>query len=608
MKRLLRLVMGIALVAAGAACQDAEISVEKPAPRLISIVPSTVWNGCTAIISGTGFSTVAEENIVTVDGQTVAVTSATANRLTLTMPEHPDGKARVALTVDGKAADIELETVYAALPELETKVTGIAPVKGYAGDVVTISGENFGAAEGTVVKFGDVAATVQSAIANSIRVVAPVHEKGAVDVTVISNGKTMKAPSQFTYMVFSITSNAPTAGGEGDEVTLKGEGFSEVADDNIVLVNGQKALVKSATETSLVVVMPDNPEGKYNFTLTVGDKTITGGEFSYGGAWRVKTVLGASAGTTQDVAGTGLNARMKNAQDIVLAPDGSYWITIRGTHGVWKMTNVDETYTLSKIVATSGDDLLKNSYPWGGDFDSKGLFYIAGKGGNGRASCVLTCDASGKVAEYAIADVTLANVMKVLVDKSDNIYVLVRATAGQGFVIKVKDGKVLKRWNLTAKLYEMMCFNTDETKIFVFGNDAGDIQLIDVNSDSAPVRIAGTGTMHTDAATYTDGQEGQPLTATLRQCEGCICAADGTIYFTEIKGTVRTFTPGAGGDYSKGTIRTIAGQPYVATVKDGIGTAATFAYPAGMCLAADGKTLYMVDGTTNGTVRKIFYK
>ena len=41
MKRLLRIVMGIALVAAGAACQDAEISVERSAPRLISIVPST---------------------------------------------------------------------------------------------------------------------------------------------------------------------------------------------------------------------------------------------------------------------------------------------------------------------------------------------------------------------------------------------------------------------------------------------------------------------------------------------------------------------------------------------------------------------------------------
>jgi sugar lactone lactonase YvrE len=199
--------------------------------------------------------------------------------------------------------------------------------------------------------------------------------------------------------------------------------------------------------------------------------------------------------------------------------------------------------------------------------------------------------------------------MKVLIDKSDNMYVLVRATAGQGFVIKVKDGQVLKTWNLNqaSKIYEMMCFNTDETKIFVFGNDSGDIQLIDVNAD-APVRIAGTGAMHTDASTYTDGTPGQPLTATLRQCEGCICAADGTIYFSEIKGTVRTFTPDENGDYSKGTISTIVGQPYVTVVKDGVGTAATFYYPAGLCLAPDGKTLYMIDGTGNGTVRKIFYK
>ena len=612
MKRLLRLLMGVALVAAGASCQDAgEIITEKPAPRLISIVPQTVWNGCTAIISGTGFSEVAEENIVTVDGVVVPVNMASSNRLTITMPEHENGKVKVAVTVGDKAADSELDATYAELPDLVAKVTGMSPVKGFAGAVVTISGENFSdVVSENVVTFGGVNATVQSATRNTLKVIAPEHAKGAVDVQVVSGGKTLNVPSQFTYMVFSITSNAPTAGGEGDEVTLKGEGFSEVADDNVVLVNGQKALVKSASETSLVVVMPDNPEGKYNFTLTVGDKTITGGEFSYGGAWRVKTVLGASAGTTQDVAGTGLNARMKNAQDIVLAPDGSYWITIRGTHGVWKMTNVDETYTLSKIVATAGSDLLNGSFPWGADFDSKGVFYIAAKGSGTYQSRVLTCTSSGTLAEYPIEGVTMSNTMKVLIDKSDNMYVLVRASAGgAGYVIKVKDGQVLKTWNLNqaSKIYEMMCFNTDETKIFVFGNDSGDIQLIDVNAD-APVRIAGTGAMHTDASTYTDGTPGQPLTATLRQCEGCICAADGTIYFSEIKGTVRTFTPDENGDYSKGTISTIVGQPYVAVVKDGVGTAATFYYPAGLCLAPDGKTLYMVDGTTNGTVRKIFYK
>ena len=84
--------MCIAFAATGlSACQAPEqIDVTKQAPRLISVVPSNVWNGCTAIISGIGFSEVADENVVTVDGQQVAVSMATSNRLTLTMPEHAD--------------------------------------------------------------------------------------------------------------------------------------------------------------------------------------------------------------------------------------------------------------------------------------------------------------------------------------------------------------------------------------------------------------------------------------------------------------------------------------------------------------------------------------
>ena len=132
--------------------------------------------------------------------------------------------------------------------------------------------------------------------------------------------------------------------------------------------------------------------------------------------------------------------------------------------------------------------------------------------------------------------------------------------------------------------------------------------MIDTASDAAPVRVAGTGAIHTAADSFTDGTPGQPLTATMRQTEGAICDANGVVYFTDIKGVVRTFVPDENGDYSKGTITTIAGQPYVAAVKDGAGTGATFYYPAGICLGEDSKTLYMIDGTTNGTVRKIYYK
>ena len=112
MKRLQRLLLGIALVCACASCQETgTISPDRPAPRLISIVPQTVWNGCTAIISGTGFSENAEENIVTVDGIVVPAKVATTNRLTIVMPEHEIGKVKIAVTVGNKAANVELDAI-----------------------------------------------------------------------------------------------------------------------------------------------------------------------------------------------------------------------------------------------------------------------------------------------------------------------------------------------------------------------------------------------------------------------------------------------------------------------------------------------------------------
>ena len=611
--------MCIAFAATGlSACQAPEqIDVTKQAPRLISVVPSNVWNGCTAIISGIGFSEVADENVVTVDGQQVAVSMATSNRLTLTMPEHADGKAVIAVSVNGLEADTVLETNYTQLPELVVKVTGITPAKGFAGDLVTISGENFSTVPSeNLVTFGDVPATVESATSTTLKVIAPEHPKGAVNVKIVTGGKTLIAPSQFTFMVFSISTVAPTMGGSGDEVTLTGEGFSPVAEENTVLVNGQPAVVKSASETQLVIIMPDNPEGKYDFTVTVAGKTITGGQFTYGGSWRVKTLMGATTGTNADVAGTGLAARIKNGQDIVASKNGFYWITVRGNHGIWKMTKNGDDYSYSKVAAIPDVDLLDKAFPWGADEDSQGNLYLACKADNYANSRIVICSQQGVVTKYEITDasgasVSVPNAMKVLVDKNDVVYVLARgASAGTGFVIQVKNGVVQKKWDLNhvSKLYELMCFNADESKILVFGNDSGDIVMIDTASEAAPVRVAGTGTKHEDANTFTDGTPGQPLTATVRQTEGAICDPNGIVYFTDIKGVVRTFVPDENGDYSKGTITTIAGQPYVAAVKDGAGTGATFYYPAGICLGEDSKTLYMIDGTTNGTVRKIYYK
>lgn len=585
MKRLLRLVMGIALVAAGAACGDTgEISVEKPAPRLISIVPSTVWNGCTAIISGTGFSTVAEENIVTIDGQAVAVTSATANRLTLTMPEHADGTVGITVSVNGEQADTELEAIYAPLPDLLPKVTGIMPARGFVGDEVTIYGENFSTAlSDNSVTFGGVEAVVRSVSSTMMKVTVPEHAKGNVDVLVTSAGKTIKVSSQFRYMVLSIVSNAPTAGADGHEVTINGDGFSTVLEENVVTVNGVRATVKTASETSLVVVMPENPQGEYNFTITVGDRTVTGGVFKYGGYWRIENQL----------VGIG-----NNPQDIILAPDGNFWYTTRGNiMGVWQFNPSDRTrkeIAVSQNSSSKYDADLVNTYPWGGNFDSKGVLWFAGKG----AGKLLSCTSAGVVTNHVIDGLSMSNPMKVLVDSDDNLYVLCRAASST--IHKIKDGQKLHTYTLPAagtNGYEMMCFSADKKKIFTFPNNAGRIMQIDL-ATGVISQVAGTGSPHSSAVNYTDGAEGNPMSATFGMVEGAVCAPDGTIYFTDATGkTIRTFTPDADGDYSKGTIMTIAGNPYDTGVIN---------YPNGIALASDGKTLYFTDN--GGKICKIYYK
>ncbi len=526
----------------------------------------------------------AEENIVTVDGLAVAVTSATSNRLTLTMPDHEDGKVKVTLTVNGKQADSDLETVYAPLPELVAKVTGMYPLKGFVGDVVTISGENFSdvVAENEV-KFGDNLAEIQSVTKNTIKVIAPENAKGAVDVQVITRGKTFRVPSQFTYMTFVITSNFPQKGASGEKVTISGEGFSPVATENIVVVGDEVATVESATENSLVVIMPDNPEGEYEFSVTVGGKTIKGGKFEYGGTWRMETLI------------TGYS----KLQDLALASDGTLWVTRRegAAHSIYKYNPAGNAFSLvkeSKSNTPSETDHLANSFPWGIDVGDDGIVYFAAKG----TSKVLTCDAQGNILPYETGSAAISSPMKVLVDASDNVYVLCRAAISK--IYKIKDGELLATYTLPkapSAGYEFMCFNADKSRIFAFPNDSGDIQMIDL-SDGSMTRVAGIGKNHSSAADYTDGEPGSPLTATLRQTGGAICASDGTLYFTDCIGkTIRTFRPDASGDYSKGTIETILGVPYNSSV---------LSYPNGIALDADGKTLYSLDNS--GKLCKIYYK
>ena len=72
----------------------------------------------------------------------------------------------------------------------------------------------------------------------------------------------------------------------------------------------------------------------------------------------------------------------------------------------------------------------------------------------------------------------------------------------------------------------------------------------------------------------------------------------GTLYFGDWNcHTIRSLTPDANGDYSKGTLKTIAGLPFKPGKTDGAGQNATFKNPAG--LLVNGNIIYVADEQNN---------
>ena len=316
--------------------------------------------------------------------------------------------------------------------------------------------------------------------------------------------------------------------------------------------------------------------------------------------YEVTTVLGSTTGTNIGVPGDVSAARLANPQDIVSGSDGNYWITTRlpSQFSVWKMT---PDYSLSMFVT----DLGPGTYPWSGA-EYSGRFYVALKGTAQVASC--GADGTFRYETFTAADgsvVAYKNAMDVDFDAEGNMYVLYRhKDSGENYFVKVAGGKVVKLWEMPYNIYDTFVFNEDRTTAFVFGNDG--IRTIDVTSASSePVKIAGAGT-HTASSDYTDGTPGQPLTASFNTSEGAVLSPDGTIYFTDLKAfTVRSFSPDADGDYSKGTISTLCGAYFSSGVDDGTDNQARLKYPGGIALCDDG--LLFIDGTSNGTVRKVTF-
>ena len=607
MKRII-LILQMALLLIGAAsCSDSASGNGLAAePELISIIPVSGTSGCTAIISGVNFAAEQSANKVFMDGKEAQVVSSSKNRIQIVTPEHADGKVDVKVSVNGTEVS-GLDFTYVTLAEPEVKITALRPSFGFVGDNVTILGENFSDELADMsVTFDGVKAKILTTSSSALSVTAPEHARGRVTVEVKNGTKT--AVAEFTYVELMVEKSTPSEGGAGTIVTIYGEGFSEELANNVVMVGDQVLTVTEATATTLKVEMPALGTGTYTFTVKVGERVCTGGSFTVAPLWYVETVAGSSVRGTKD--GIGKAANLETVQHLAMGPDGKVWFTSRGGAGRDAIRTLDPKTWEVKTVIGIDNALIKNTHPWGSTFDSKGNYYATGK-------------AAGKVFKIAAgtneisvlplpAHKLTTNPMCVLTDAQDNLYLLNRdaGTEAKPSYISVYDKNLVLKHDWPVKLFaEHMAWNKDKTKLYI-GTTGAPFGIFEFDPATGEMKkIAGTKDKPANAAATTDGEPGNPLTATIGQIEGMAVDAEGNLWFSDVTtATVRVLVPGEGGDYTKGTVKTRAGMNFVPKYPgvDGLGTNAGFKYPCGLLPMSDGSML-LADGT-GFTIRRIYSK
>lgn len=168
----------------------------------------------------------------------------------------------------------------AALTNNDTKrpaahVSAVSPSKGKAGTTVHVKGRNFKHVK--KVLFGSTPAKFTVSSSKSLKVVAPTHARGTVDVRVVTAGK--KSPKtkadRFTYAPLpglAVTSVSPASGNVagGDPVTIRGHSFSELSSVYFGSIHVSPVTFHSATE--LTVRAPARAGGSVDVRVVVGSR------------------------------------------------------------------------------------------------------------------------------------------------------------------------------------------------------------------------------------------------------------------------------------------------------------------------------------------------
>jgi hypothetical protein len=227
--------------------QNRMLLTTAPSVLVSSFTPTSGKQGDTITIKGKTFTTTSEVRF----GGVIA-TSFTVVSDSLIKAVISNGKSgAVAVTVTTGTDSLAGFTFIPTKP----KINSLTPPSGTTGDLINIGGTGFTGA--TAVSFGGIPAASYTVVSDSlIKAIVGSGNSGPVRVTSPTGYDSLLAFVFLSSNTPKILSFAPASGLVNSTVTITGNNFSTTPANNIVYFGSVKAIVNTATATSLTVTVP----------------------------------------------------------------------------------------------------------------------------------------------------------------------------------------------------------------------------------------------------------------------------------------------------------------------------------------------------------------
>jgi YD repeat-containing protein len=238
-------------------------------------------------VSASGYNTVKESGVTVTAGNTSTANFSLASQTLITYTYDEVGrlvgitdsqKGSAAYSYDAVGNIVGIATTTPG----QTSVLDFTPKSGPIGTVVTITGTGFSSSsqQDSVTLAGE-AATVNSATSSQLIASVPV---GATTgpITVSTPNGTVTSSASFTVTASSggptILSYSTQIANDDDAFVITGSGF-DIASNDRVQVNGQSAVVYSATPTDLIAYFAPGNAGSGPISVSTPMGTAIGGDF-----------------------------------------------------------------------------------------------------------------------------------------------------------------------------------------------------------------------------------------------------------------------------------------------------------------------------------------